>query len=87
MENKTTQGLGIKNLLSFPKHDSLNILKIKKQCRQSCQYNINQSRYLCIFRFVWRQMVSSKKVHVQTTQNFSLPKMAEAVIKLNGIFL
>ena len=36
----------------------------------------------CIFRFVTRQMVSRKKVHVQTTWNFRLQKIAQAVIKL-----
>jgi hypothetical protein len=51
MKNKTTQRLGNKNLLSFPKHDSLTqILKTKKQCQQSyvntiCK-SINQSHYL-----------------------------------------
>ena len=54
MKNKTTQGLGNENLLSFPKHDSL-ILETEKQCQQSyvnticesirvstviCQYNM-----------------------------------------------
>jgi hypothetical protein len=33
MKNKTTQGLGNRNLLSFPKHDSLKYSR--KQCQQS----------------------------------------------------
>jgi hypothetical protein len=35
MENKKTQGLGNKNLLSFPKHDSLKYWRLKKQWQQS----------------------------------------------------
>ena len=30
MKNKTTQGLGNKNLLSFPKHDSLKYWRLVK---------------------------------------------------------
>jgi hypothetical protein len=40
MKNKTTQGLGNKNLLSFPKYDSL-----KCQYNMSIQY-VNQSESL-----------------------------------------
>jgi hypothetical protein len=50
MKNKTTQGLGNKNLLSFQKHDSLSKYCWLKSNVNSgiCQYNIwiNQSHYL-----------------------------------------
>ena len=51
MKNKTTQGLGNENLLSFPKHDSLKYLKLKSNVNShmSIQYvnqSINQSHYL-----------------------------------------
>jgi hypothetical protein len=82
MKNNTTQELGNKKLLSWSKAWRLTqILKTKKQCQQlyiSIQYvnqSINQSiriTILIIFRFVTRQMVSPKKVHVQTTWNFKL---------------
>jgi hypothetical protein len=70
MKKKTTQGLGNKNLLSFPKHDSLKYLKTKKQCQRSYVNTICKSirvTILIIFRFIRRQTVSPKKVHVQTT--------------------
>jgi hypothetical protein len=47
MKNKTTQGLGNKKLLSFPKHDT-QILKTRKQCQQSyvnTLYYILRGRY------------------------------------------
>jgi hypothetical protein len=66
MKNKTTQGLGNKKLLSFPKHDSL------KYWRQKC--NVNSTSYvnaicesiriiiLIIFRFVaWETNGVSKE--------------------------
>ena len=52
----------------------------KNQCHQSCVNTICKSirvTILTIFRFVRKQMVSPKKVHVQTTW-----KIAQAVIKL-----
>ena len=47
MKNKTTQGLGNKNLLSFPKHDSLKYWRLKSNVNShmSIQY-INQSESL-----------------------------------------
>jgi hypothetical protein len=68
MKNKTTQGLGNKNLLSFPKHDSLKYRRLKSNVNShmSIQY-VNQSVIrvtilITVFRFVRRQMVSPKKV-------------------------
>jgi hypothetical protein len=51
MKNKTSQGFGNKNLLSFPKHDSLKYWRLKSNVNSSsviCQYNmrINQIHYL-----------------------------------------
>jgi hypothetical protein len=52
------------------------ILKTKKQCQQSymsIQYSKSiRITILIISRFLRRQMVSAKKVHVQTTWNFRL---------------
>jgi hypothetical protein len=47
MKNKTTQGLGNKKLLSFPKHDSLKYWRLKSNVnsRMSIQY-MNQSESL-----------------------------------------
>jgi hypothetical protein len=47
MKNKTTQGLGNKNLLSFPKHDSFKYLRLKSNgnSHMSIQY-VNQSESL-----------------------------------------
>jgi hypothetical protein len=47
MKNKTTQGLGNKNLLSFPKHDSLKYWRLKSNFNShlSIQY-VNQSESL-----------------------------------------
>ena len=47
MKNKTSQGLGIKNLLSFPKHDSLDFCRLKSNVngRMSIQ-SVNQSESL-----------------------------------------
>jgi hypothetical protein len=88
MKNKRTQGLGNKYLLSFPMNDSMNwSVKTRKQCQKSCQYNImhvNQSirvTIFVIFRFVRRQVLSPKKLHVQTTWNFRRQKIAQAVIQ------
>ena len=81
MKNKTTPGCGNENLLSFPKRDSP-ILETEKQCQQSDVNTICESirvTILIIFRFVGRQM-SPKKV--QTTWNFRLQKISQAVIKL-----
>jgi hypothetical protein len=46
MKNKTTQGLGNKNLLSFTKQDSLKYWKLKSNVnsRMSIQY-VNQCHY------------------------------------------
>ena len=74
MKNKTTRRLGNEILLSFPKHDSLKYLRQISNVNShvSIQYivYVNQSirvTILIIFRFVRRQMVPPKKVHVQTT--------------------
>jgi hypothetical protein len=74
MKSKTTQGLGNKILLvSFPKYDSLKYWRLKSNVNShmSIQY-VNQSESLSwsFSKFVRRQMVSPKKVHVQTTWNF-----------------
>ena len=47
MKNKTTQGLGNKNSLSFPKHDSLKYSRLKSNgnSHMSIQY-VNQSESL-----------------------------------------
>jgi hypothetical protein len=47
MKNKTTQGLGNKNLLSFPKHDPLIYWRLKTNVNShmSIQY-VNQSESL-----------------------------------------
>jgi hypothetical protein len=44
MKNKTTQGLGNKKILSFPKHDSLKYWRLKSNVNSdmSIQY-VNQS--------------------------------------------
>jgi hypothetical protein len=44
MKNKTTQGLGNKSLMSFPKHDSLKYWRLKSNVNShmSIQY-VNQS--------------------------------------------
>ena len=65
MKNKTTQWLGYKILLSFPKHDSLKYWRLISSVNTICK-SIRVTM-LIIFRFVKRQMVSPKKVHVQTT--------------------
>ena len=62
MKNKTTQGLGNKNLLSFPKHiDSLKYWRLKSNVNSSQSYvnTICESirvTILIIFQFVGRQM-------------------------------
>jgi hypothetical protein len=61
------------------------ILKTKKRCQQSYVNTICKSirvTILIVFRFIKGQMVSPKKVHVQTIWNFRLQKIAQAVIKL-----
>jgi hypothetical protein len=60
MKNKTTEGLGNKNLMSFPEHDSLKYwrLKINVNVAQSYVNTICESirvTILIIFRFVGRQ--------------------------------
>jgi hypothetical protein len=85
MKNET-QGLGNKNLLSFPKHDSLKywkLLKSNDNSRMSIQY-VNQSESLSwsFSDLSGDKMVSPKKVYVQKTWNFRLQKIAQAVIKL-----
>jgi hypothetical protein len=80
MKNKTTQALRIKNLLSSSKHDSLKYcgrLKSNVNSHMSIQY-VSQSEFTAIL--IMRQMVSPKKVHVQTTRNFRLQKIAQAFI-------
>jgi hypothetical protein len=58
----------------------------KRQCQQP--YVINticksiRDIILIIFRFVRRKMVSLKSVHMQTTWNIRLQKIAQIVIKL-----
>ena len=71
MKNKTTQGLGDKNLLSFPKLDSLKYWRLKSNVDSQyvntiCE-SIRVTILITVFRFVGRQMASPKKVHVQTT--------------------
>jgi hypothetical protein len=55
---------------------------VNSQYNMPIQY-VNQT-ILIIYRFARRQMavLSPKKVHVQTTWNFRLQKIAQAVIKL-----
>jgi hypothetical protein len=73
-----------KNVLSFPKQDSLKYWRLKSNVNShmSIQHVNIKVTILVFFRFVRRQMVSPKKVHVQTTWNFRLQKIAQAVIKL-----
>jgi hypothetical protein len=98
MKNKTTQGLGNKNLLSFPKHDS----KIKKQCQQSYVNTICNLHHLsggkwCLQRkYMCRQHVTlhCRKLHKQfnikrtytcrkkTSMSFIYFKMVTAASKL-----
>jgi hypothetical protein len=83
MKNKTTQGLGNKNLLSFPKHDSLKyLLETEKQFQQSFVNTICESIRVTILIILTKQIVFPKKVHVQTTWNFRLQKISQAIIKL-----
>jgi hypothetical protein len=80
MKNNTTQGLGNENLLSFPWLTE--ILETEKQCQQSYVNTICESirvTLLIIFRFVGRQIVSPKKLLVQTTWIFRLQKIWQAV--------
>jgi hypothetical protein len=51
MKNKTTQGLGNKKILSFPKHDSLKYWRLKSNVNNhmSIQY-VNQVTIFIIFR-------------------------------------
>jgi hypothetical protein len=76
MKNKTIQGLGNKKIIVISKHDSLKYWRPKSNInsRMSIKYMlINHSHYLDYldnFRFVGRQMVSPKKVHMQTRLNF-----------------
>jgi hypothetical protein len=82
MKNKTTQGSGNKNLVSFGKAHS-NIEDYKKQFQQSYLNIICKSINLqIILQIVMRQIMSPKKVDVQTTWIFRLQKIAQAVIKL-----
>jgi hypothetical protein len=85
LKNKTTQGLGNKKIVVISKAWLTQILNTKKQRQQSYVNTICKPirvTILIIFRFVRRQMVSPKKVHVQTTWNFRLQKITQAVIKL-----
>jgi hypothetical protein len=67
MKNKTTQGSGNKNLVSFGKAHS-NIEDYKKQFQQSYLNIICKSINLqIILQIVMRQIMSPKKVDVQTT--------------------
>ena len=82
MKNKTIEGLGNKNLLPFPKHHSFKYWRLKSNVNSHISIQcVSQSESLS-WTFVRRQMVSPKKVHVQTTWNFRLQKIAHAVIKL-----
>jgi hypothetical protein len=79
MKNKRTQELGNKNLLSFPKHNSL-----KNNANSHMSIQCVGVIILIIFWFVRRQMVSPKKVHVQTTWNFTLQKIASNACHRSG---
>jgi hypothetical protein len=54
MKNKTTQGLGNENLLSFPKHDSLKYWRLKSNVNSYVNTICESIRFtiLIIFRFV-----------------------------------
>jgi hypothetical protein len=95
-KKKKTQGLGNKNLSSFPKYDSLKYWRLKNNVnRLTSIQHVNQSESLSLSFSVRRQVVSPKKVHVHPTWNFRLQKIAQAdschrsgkgyVWQLNGI--
>jgi hypothetical protein len=77
MKNKTTQGLGNRNLLSFPKHDSFEYWRLKSNNNSHtvCQNNmqINQSHYLDHFSGD-KWCLQRKYIIMQTTWNFGLWK-------------
>jgi hypothetical protein len=80
MKNKTTQGLGNRNLLSFPKHDSLKYWLLNKQ------YNMCKSiRIAILISDLSGGNLSTKKVHVQITWNFRLQKIAQVVMSQNWL--
>jgi hypothetical protein len=86
-EKQNNSRVGWYKFIVISKARFTEILKTKKRWQQSyvntiCK-SIVQSRYqLIIFRFVRKQMVSPKKVYVQTTWNFRLQKIVQAIIKL-----
>ena len=46
MKNKTTQGLGNKSLLSFPKHDSFKYRRLKSNVNSHMSIHVNQPESL-----------------------------------------
>jgi hypothetical protein len=76
MKNKTTQGLGNENVLSFPKHDSLKHWKLKSNISSTWYVNtiyVNKSESLSSsFSHLSGDKWFPTKVHVQTTWNFRL---------------
>jgi hypothetical protein len=81
MKNKTTQGLGNKNLLSFPKHDSLKYRRLKSNVNNhiSTQY-VNQSEPLSSFSDLSRGKWCLQRKYMY--RQHRLQKIAQAVIKL-----
>ena len=102
MKNKTTQGLGNKNLLSFPKHDSHKYWRLKSNVNShmSIQY-VNQSESLswsftdlsggkwCLQRkYMCRQheTLDCRKLHKQLSNSWHRSRKGH-VWQLNGILL
>ena len=59
MKKKTTHGLGDKNLLSFPKHDSLKYWRLR--CNSHQYVNQSESLYLDNFPICWEAKGVSKE--------------------------
>ena len=70
--------MGNKNLLSFPKHDTLKYRRLKRNVNSQYNMQINQSHYLDHFPICQEANGVSKEIHVQTTSNFRLKKIAQA---------
>jgi hypothetical protein len=66
MRNKTTPCLGNKNLLSFPKHDSLKLILstisvtiLTRKTGNSCMFNVFQKpRIVCLLENIHLEVVS-----------------------------
>jgi hypothetical protein len=76
MINKTTQGLGNKNLLSFSKHDSLKYWRLKSNVNShmSIQYICESIRVtiLIIFRFVVsKESTCADNMNLYAAENFT----------------